>query len=90
VISKLFTVAGYTYGPLLGLFSFGLFTRFKVYDRFVPVIALIAPVICYMLSANSVRWFNGYQFGFELLILNGILTFTGLLIISKGRIKHSL
>ncbi|MCX6235380.1 MAG: sodium:solute symporter [Bacteroidetes bacterium] len=90
VISKLFTVAGYTYGPLLGLFTFGLFTRFKVNDRWVPGVATIAPVICYILSANSVRWFNGYHFGFELLILNGILTFAGLIIVSKGRISHAL
>jgi Na+/proline symporter len=90
VISKLFTVAGYTYGPLLGLFTFGLFTRFKVNDRLVPGVAIIAPLICFILSANSVRWFNGYHFGFELLILNGILTFAGLLIVSKGRITHQL
>jgi Na+/proline symporter len=90
VISKLFTVAGYTYGPLLGLFAFGLFTRFRVNDRWVPAIAVVSPVICYILSSNSVRWFNGYQFGFELLILNGLLTFAGLLIVNKGWVIKSL
>ncbi|MEI6454728.1 MAG: sodium:solute symporter [bacterium] len=80
VIDKLFTVAGYTYGPLLGLFSFGLFTRFKVRDKAVPWIALVSPVICYFLSDFSVVLFNGYKFGFELLIVNGLITFAGLLI----------
>ncbi len=83
VIDKLFTIAGYTYGPLLGLYAFGLFTRFSVKDRWVPVIAVLSPVICYFISNHSAVWFNGYKFGFELLILNGTLTFGGLLAFSK-------
>lgn len=83
VISAVFTVAGYTYGPLLGLYSFGMFTRYRVRDKLVPVIAVISPVISYIISANSVSWFNGYRFGFELLIVNGLLTFVGLLLIRK-------
>ena len=83
VISQLFTIAGYTYGPLLGLYSFGLFTRNKVYDKWVPVIAVFSPAICYVVSSNSKEWLNSYEFGFELLILNGLLTFLGLLIISR-------
>jgi len=83
VIDKLFTVAGYTYGPLLGLYSFGLFTRLSVRDGWVPVIAVISPVICYLLSSYSVHIFNGYKFGFELLILNGFITFVGLLLLSR-------
>lgn len=83
VISKLFTIAGYTYGPLLGLFAFGLFTKLKLKDKYVPFVAIISPVLCYVLSDNSVNWFNGYKFGFELLIINGIFTFIGLLIISR-------
>jgi Na+/proline symporter len=83
VIDKLFTVAGYTYGPLLGLYSFGLFTRRAVRDKWVPLIALLSPVICYFLSDNSQWLLGGYKFGFELLILNGMLTFMGLLAISK-------
>ncbi len=78
VIDKLFTIAGYTYGPLLGLYSFGLFTRRKVRDRVTPFIAIASPVICYFLSTYSVELFNGYKFGFELLLLNGLLTFIGL------------
>lgn len=83
VISKLFTVAGYTYGPLLGLYAFGLFTKFKVKDKFVPIVALISPVICYIINYNSVEWLNGYKFGFELLILNGLICFIGLWLIRK-------
>lgn len=86
VIDKLFTIAGYTYGPLLGLYSFGLFTSYKVKDRFVPVVALISPVLCYILSINSVEWLSGYKFGFELLILNGALTFLGLVLVREKQI----
>ena len=85
VIDKLFTIAGYTYGPLLGLFSFGLFTNRRVTDRVTPFIAIISPLICYFLSHYSEQLFNGYKFGFELLLLNGFITFIGLLIFSKGR-----
>lgn len=81
VISSLFTAAGYTYGPLLGMYSFGLFTHWKVYDQWVPVVAIASPVISYFFSINATAWFNGYQFGFEILILNGLITFIGLLII---------
>ena len=83
VIDKLFTVAGYTYGPLLGLFAFGLFTKFQVRDRWVPLIALLSPVICFFLSEHSVDIFHGYRFGFELLILNGFITFAGLFFFRK-------
>lgn len=83
VIDKLFTIAGYTYGPLLGLYSFGMFTRRVVKDRVTPIIAILSPVVCYFLSKYSVELFNGYKFGFELLLLNGLLTFIGLWIFSR-------
>jgi len=83
VISQLFTIAGYTYGPLLGLFAFGLFTRLRIHDKWVPLVAVLSPLLCYILSLNSKEWLNSYEFGFELLILNGILTFLGLLLIHK-------
>jgi solute:Na+ symporter, SSS family len=83
VIDKLFTLAGYTYGPLLGLYAFGLFTRRLVNDRMTPVIAVISPVACYFLSKYSVILFNGYKFGFELLLVNGLLMFTGLSLFSS-------
>lgn len=85
VIDKLFTIAGYTYGPLLGLYSFGLFTKRSVTDRAVPAIAILSPVICYFLSLYSAELFNGYRFGFELLLLNGMITFAGLLIFSRKK-----
>jgi Na+/proline symporter len=83
VIDKLFTIAGYTYGPLLGLYSFGLFTKRKVNDSLTPFIAVSSPVICFFLSKYSVQLFNGYKFGFELILLNGFLTFMGLLFFSS-------
>jgi solute:Na+ symporter, SSS family len=83
VIDKLFTIAGYTYGPLLGLYSFGLFTKREVNDKITPLIAISSPLICFFLSKYSEILFNGYKFGFELLLLNGLLTFTGLFIFSR-------
>jgi solute:Na+ symporter, SSS family len=87
VIDKLFTIAGYTYGPLLGLYSFGLFTKRKANDRVTPLIAVMSPLLCYILSAYSEELLNGYRFGFELLVLNGLLTFTGLWIFSHKPVK---
>lgn len=90
LITQLFTVAGYTYGPLLGLYAFGLFTPWQVRDKWVPLLAIIAPFLCFILSQNSEKWLNGYKFGFELLIVNGLLTFAGLwLIRSKGGAKQT-
>ncbi len=83
IIDRFFIIAGYTYGPLLGLYSFGLFTHMKVHDCAVPLIAVASPVITYLLDSHSVQWFGGYKFGFELLIVNGGITFLGLLICSK-------
>lgn len=82
VIAELFTVAMYTYGPLLGLYAFGMFTKWQVPDKSVPVVCLISPVIIYFLQDNSVEWFNGYEFSFELLPVNGAITFLGLTIAS--------
>ncbi len=83
VIQQLFTIAGYTYGPLLGLYAFGLFSDKQLNDKWVPVIAILAPTISYILSANSEQWLFGYRFGFEILIVNGLLMVLGLLLISK-------
>ena len=84
VISALFKAAGYTYGPLLGLYAFGLFTKWQVRDKWVPIIALVSPLICYIFNLNAEEWL-GFQLGFELLILNGLLTFIGLLMVIKNR-----
>jgi hypothetical protein len=83
VINNLFTWAGYTYGPLLGLYSFGLFTKKQVHDKFVPIVCVVSPVICILLSEFSKQLFNGYIFGFEMIILNGMITYIGLSIIQK-------
>ncbi|TAL59942.1 MAG: sodium:solute symporter [Bacteroidetes bacterium] len=83
IIDTVLQLAGYTYGPLLGLFFFGIFTKRSVIDKLVPVVCLLAPVVCYFLDANSKELFNGYLFGNELLIVNGLLTFLGLSAITK-------
>ena len=83
VIDKLFTIAGYTYGPLLGLYSFGLFSRRKVKDKLVPLVAVLSPVICFVFSEYSEQLLNGYKLGFEVLILNGLLTYAGLFLLSS-------
>ncbi len=85
VINQVFRFAGYTYGPLLGLFAFGLFNKISVKDKLVPFVCLAAPIICYQLDTYSKDLFNGYQFGQELLILNGMLTFFGLWLIKNNR-----
>lgn len=85
VVVLLFKFAGYTYGPLLGLYTFGLFTSRKVTDSFVPIVCLLAPVLTYFITSNSEALLWGYKFGFELLLVNGLLTFIGLLAISKRK-----
>lgn len=88
VLDAIFTVAAYTYGPLLGLFAFGLFTKIQVKDKWVPFVSVLSVVICYVLRENSVEWLGGYKFGYELLLLNGLLTFFGLwLIRSRSQIN---
>ena len=84
LIDKIFEIAGYTYGPLLGLYTFGLFVKNrKPIDKLVPIIAISSPIISYILNHFSKELFFGYQFGFEILIVNGLLTFVGLMLVSK-------
>jgi len=90
VLDAIFTIAAYTYGPLLGLFAFGLFTIFKVNDKLVPLVCLFPPFICYVLNENSELWLGGYKFSYELLLINGILTFVGLLLIRKKELSENL
>ncbi len=85
VINALFKLAGYTYGPLLGMFSFGILTKYKTRDHLVPIISVLAPVICYFLDKYSDVLLSGYHFGFELLIINGLLVFLGLFL---ARVKE--
>ncbi len=83
VVNSIFKAAGYTYGPLLGMFAFGLFTKFQIKDRYSWFVALLSPVICYFISLYSKEFLFGYVFDFELLILNGFITFIGFMIIRK-------
>jgi Na+/proline symporter len=83
VISALFKIAGYTYGPLLGLYAFGFFINKSVTDRWVPTICIISPLVTYILDTYSTTLLGGYTFGFEFLILNGLLTFVGLTLVSR-------
>lgn len=77
IIDTIYTIVGYAYGPLLGIFAFGLFTRYQVRDRLVPLVAIVSPITCYITNFISTNYYN-YQWGYELLLLNGILTFIGL------------
>lgn len=78
VISLVFTVAGYTYGPLLGLFAVGMFTDLQIQDSKVAVVMLLSPLLSHILATNAPVWFNGYRFGYELLLINGLFTAVGL------------
>jgi len=85
VIDTILVIANYTYGPLLGLFAFGLFSRRSIRDAWVPVVCLLSPVICYVLDLYSVWLMSGYKFGYELLAVNGLITFFGLwLLVKRG------
>lgn len=83
VLNSIFKAAGYSYGPILGLFSFAIFTKLQVRDKMVPFIAIVSPILSYIINQNSEAWFNGYKIGFEIVIINGLITFLFLLLISK-------
>lgn len=85
VINAVYTLASYTYGPILGLFAFGIFCRRRVRDRYIPLVALTSPALCYVLQRNSEAWFGGYQFSYELLIFNALFTCLGLWMVSLPR-----
>ncbi|MEG1562673.1 MAG: sodium:solute symporter [Bacteroides sp.] len=85
VIDAVYILASYTYGPILGLFAFGIFTKKQVHDRYIPMIALLSPLLCYFLQKHSAAWFNGYQFSYELLLFNAAFTFLGLCLCIKKK-----
>jgi len=87
VVIAVFRAAGYTYGPLLGMFAFGLICKRNVKDKFVPYVCLLSPVLTYIISSHSKLWFGGYEFGFELLLLNAAITYTGLFLLRQNK-KH--
>lgn len=92
VISQLFKAAGFTYGPLLGLFAFGLFTKHQIHDRWAPLVCFLTPVLSFGLDSYSEVLFGGFKFGFFILLVNGVLTFAGLWLISlrAGRANEAL
>lgn len=83
VIDGLLTVASYTYGPLLGLFAFGIFTKYQIKDRYVLWIALVCVTLIFALGQLPASWLGGYKLGYELLPLNGLLMFLGLVLIRR-------
>lgn len=83
VIDAVYILASYTYGPILGMFAFGIFTKKQVRDKYIPVVAIASPILCYILQRNSEAWFGGYQFSYELLIFNALFTFIGLCLLIK-------
>jgi len=88
VIDAVYILVSYTYGPILGMFAFGILCKRKVRDRYIPIIAILSPVLCYILQTNSEAWFNGYSFSYELLIFNALFTCIGLWLasIKQGKI----
>jgi hypothetical protein len=83
---QIYIIASYTYGPLLGMFAFGLFTKLKVNDKTIPYIAVASPLICASLDIVSKNYW-GYSFGYELLMINGFLTFVGIWMFSTHQPK---
>ncbi|HEX2010392.1 MAG TPA: sodium:solute symporter [Roseateles sp.] len=83
MIGLILKLAGYTYGPLLGLFAFGMLSRRAVLDAWVPAVAVAAPLLCWLLDSRQRNWFGGYELGLELLLINGLLTFAGLWLVSR-------
>ena len=82
LIDTVLNMAGYTYGPLVGLYAFGLYTRRPLRDNLVPVVCILSPVLTYIIGSNSEKWFNGYQFSFEIIIVNAVISYAGLWMIS--------
>lgn len=90
MIGVILKVAGYTYGPLLGLFTFGILTKRQVKDKAVPVVAILSPLICFFIDMFQKELFGNFEIGLELLIINGLLTFIGLYFISKPSPKKEM
>ena len=83
VVDAVYVLASYTYGPILGLFAFGILMKQQVRDRYIPLVAILSPILCFILSSNSETLFGGYQFSYELLIFNALFTFLGLCMLIK-------
>jgi len=88
VVNSIFTAAGYTYGPLVGLFAFGMLTKRAVTDKLVPYLCIASPILCFVINMNSMKWF-GYAMSFELIVLNGLITFLLLWITGKNSVTQT-
>ena len=89
MIGVILKIATYTYGPILGLFTFGILTKRKVNDKLVPIVCILSPVLCFVLDAYQKEIFGSFQIGLELLIINGLFTFLGLWLISYAEKPNS-
>lgn len=87
VIDAVYILASYTYGPILGLFAFGMLTKKQVRDKYIPLVAILSPILCFILQKNSEVWFNGYAFSYELLIFNAFFTFIWLCLLTVNEKK---
>lgn len=87
VINAVYVLASYTYGPLLGLFTFGIISGRRAHDRLIPIVVILSPILCYILDRHSVEWFGGYHFSYEILIINALFTMLGLMICSHKAAK---
>ena len=85
ILDTFYSVASYTYGPLLGMFAFGICSRRKIRDSLTPAIAIASPLLCLLLQSHAEEWFGGYRFGFEILIIKALLTMMGLALISRKK-----
>ena len=85
VVDAVYILASYTYGPILGMFAFGILTKKQVRDKYIPLVAVAAPILCFILQKNSEQWFNGYAFSYELLIFNALFMFIGLLCLTRKK-----
>ena len=89
-INAVYSLAAYTYGPILGMFIFGMACKKPVHDRWVPLVAVASPILCYILQSHSEAWFGGYQISFELLIINALITALGLcLLIQNNKNRYN-
>lgn len=84
LLDTIYTIVGYAYGPLLGLFAFGLFTKWQIRDRLLPITAILSPIFTYFIYISFRYWFD-YKFGYELLLINGLLMFVMLIVIKKQK-----
>jgi hypothetical protein len=90
MIGVILKIAAYTYGPLLGLFGFGILTKRQVNDKWVPVVCVVAPLLCLALEKYQRLLFGSFEIGLELLIINGLITFLGLMLVSKKSMNSTL